>query len=110
MRTYNPGEVIKIAFPYDEGVGFKVRPVLIWKDLGDAFLAIKITSQQKGRDWELPLPRDQANGLTKDSVIRVNKIRKFRKSDFPNIIPIGTIGADKLSEVGRMLRKFKEHK
>ena len=36
-RTYDPGEIVEVVFPYEEGAGAKRRPALVLCDQGDTF-------------------------------------------------------------------------
>ena len=79
MRNYKSGEIVEVAFPFEDSPDEKVRPVLVIKDYGSELLVIKITSQHKGRDWDIEIPVDDFNGLTKASVIQADKAEKIPK-------------------------------
>lgn len=55
MRNYKSGEIIEVAFPFEEKSDKKVRPALVIRDLGESLIVAKITSKHKGREWDIEL-------------------------------------------------------
>ena len=109
MRKYSPGEIVEVAFPYEDSADEKVRHALVIKDYGDALLLLKITSQHKGLKWDIELPIDDFNGLTKPSVIQVDRYQKILKSKLSSIIPRGVINPIQLEIVKRKLKEYLKH-
>ncbi|MBR2207493.1 MAG: type II toxin-antitoxin system PemK/MazF family toxin [Synergistaceae bacterium] len=106
MRNYKQGEIVEIAFPFEEKNEKKVRPALIIKDFGDSLFVIKITSKHKGREWDIEIPKDDFNGLTLDSVIQVNQYIELEKSEISCIVPRGVINPLQLAVVKDRLKQF----
>ena len=105
MKKYNPGEIVEVAFPYEDRADEKVRPALVIKDYDDVLLLLKIT-QHKGLEWDIELPVDDFNGLTKPSVIQVNRYQKILKSKLSSIIPRGVINPIQLGIVKDKLKEY----
>ena len=106
MQKYNPGEIVEVAFPFEEKDGKKVRPALVIKDYGDSFIVIKITSKHKERKWDIEIPKDSFNGLTVDSVIQVNMFIELEKTALCTTIPRGVINQLQLAIVKEKLKEY----
>ena len=106
MKKYSPGEIVEASFPYEESAEEKVRPVLVLKDYGDEMLVIKITSKHKGRKWDIEIPAGSFSGLTKPSVIQVDRCGKISKSKLSAIIPRGIINPLQLEIVKQRLKEY----
>ena len=87
MRKYNAGEIVEIAFPYEDSPEEKVRPALVLWDDGANLLLIKITSQQT-------------------SVVQVNKYVKVPKSKLSSIIPRGVVNPMQLGIIKQKLQDY----
>lgn len=108
MRRYSQGEVVEVVFPFQEkDSGCKQRPALVLADRGATFVVAKITSQKKGRPWDVPIPKQGQNGLSIDSVVQVDSVRCLSKESLCSVIPRGAINPLQLSLV---LDKLKEYK
>lgn len=112
MRTYSPGDIVEVIFPFEENGGSKQRPALVLADEGESFIVAKVTSQHKGRKWDVLLPRSSENGLNVDSVVQVDKARKLSKKELCDVISRGNINPlqmalilDKAKEYRESLRK-----
>lgn len=110
MKRYEQGEIVEAAFPYEESPEEKVRPVLVLKDYEDEMLVMKITSKHKGREWDVEIPVDSFNGLTKPSVIQVDRCEKVSKSKLSAIIPRGVINPLQLEIVKSRLKEYIEQR
>jgi mRNA interferase MazF len=81
MPTFNPGDVVRVPFPYVETPVREVRPALVLsaEPIGpqnDLFWAVMITSSSN-RGWpgDVSIEQDhKAYGLPAPSVIRTEKI------------------------------------
>ena len=106
MKKYSPGEIVEIAFPYEDDTFEKVRPALVIRDYGDELVLLKIISRHKGREWDIEIPVDDFNGLSKASVIQVDKYRKVSKLKLSAIIPRGVINELQLGLVKSRLNDY----
>ena len=106
MRKYNSGEIIEVAFPFEEKNDKKVRPALVIRDFGESLIVVKITSKHKGREWDIELPKDNFNGLSVDSVVQVNQCVKLDKSEIASVIPRGIINPLQLAIIKTKLKEF----
>ncbi|MBR1438512.1 MAG: type II toxin-antitoxin system PemK/MazF family toxin [Synergistaceae bacterium] len=106
MKKYSPGEIVEVAFPYEESTEEKIRPVLVLKDYGNEMLVMKITSKHKGREWDIEIPVDAFNGLTRPSVIQVDRCVKVSKSKLSAVIPRGVINSLQFEIVKRRLKEY----
>ena len=106
-RKYEPGSIVEVIFPFEEGDGSKRRPALVVMDKGDGILLVaKITSQNKGRKWNVPLPCDQLNGLSVDSFVQVDKTIKLSRANVCDLIPRGCVNPLQLAVIMEKLREF----
>ena len=108
MRAYNQGEIVEIVFPFDEGTGSKQRPAIVLADEGDTLIAVKVTSQHKGRKWDIELPKDVGNGLAFDSVIQVDTVRKLSKKALCSVIPRGNVNSLQMSLILERIKEYRE--
>ena len=109
MREYKPGEIVEASFPYEDSEEEKIRPVLVIKDYGEEMLVMKITSQHKGREWDIEIPAGGFSGLTKASVIQADRCVKISKSKLSVVIPRGTINPLQLEIVKQRLFEYLKH-
>lgn len=111
MLKFEPGTIVEVVFPFEEGKASKRRPALVLKDDGDTtFIVAKITSQNKGRRWDVHIPRNSVNGLSIDSFIQVDKVIKLSKEKVCSLIPRGSIAPLQLAVIIDKLREFRESK
>ena len=110
MRKFNPGEIVEVAFPFEENNNKKVRPALVLYDYGESFLVVKITSQHKKRTWDIEIPHEDFNGLTVDSVIQVDKLTELNKTELCSIIPRGSINSLQLAIVKQKLEDYRKQR
>jgi mRNA interferase MazF len=80
MSTYQQGDIVIIEYPYSDGTGSKVRPVvIISNDTANAtdkdMLFAKITTNQRGDAFSMALnTTDTLRPLPRNSEARANKI------------------------------------
>ena len=67
-------------------------------------------SQLKGREYDIAILPDDFNGLTKPSVIQVDKCSKVHKAKLSAIIPRGTINSVQLGIVKDRLKEYLKSK
>ena len=78
--SYKPGQIIGANFPFSDLPEEKNRPILVWKDTGDRLVVSMITSRIRYGKWEVAISPDSGNGLSKPSVIRIDKTISIEKS------------------------------
>ena len=106
MRNYKFGEIVEVAFPFEESEEKKVRPALVIEDCGESFLLLKITSKHKGRKWDVEIPKDAFNGLSVNSVIQVDKCVRLKKNELCSIIPRGILNEIQIGIIKMRLREY----
>jgi mRNA interferase MazF len=81
MTSYQPGDLLLIAFPYTGGAQTKDRPALVLLDTGDADLLVaRITSQLYQTTHDVLLSDWQGAGLRAPSVVRLHKLATLEKA------------------------------
>lgn len=76
-------------------------------DKGDVILLVaKITSQNKGRQWDVQLPRDRFNGLSVDSFVQVDKAIKLSRDKVCDLIPRGCVNPLQFAVIMEKLKEF----
>jgi mRNA interferase MazF len=79
--TYQPGDVIVIAFPFPDASGSKLRPALVLLDTGDADVVVApITSRPHSSPHEVVLAHWRAAGLNVPSTVRLHKVATVERS------------------------------
>ena len=81
LRNYESGEIIEVAFPFEEKSDKKVRPALVISD-------------------------DEFNGLSVDSVVQANQCRELEKSKIARIIPRGIINPLQFAIIKTRIKEF----
>jgi mRNA interferase MazF len=80
MQTYPFSEIVLIAFPFSDSVGFKRRPALVLIDTGDTdILVARITGQLTKTPFDVELQAWQSAGLRLPSVVRLHKLATLEK-------------------------------
>lgn len=75
------GDIVLIPFPFTDLTGTKNRPALILADSDNDITVSFITTQLKWQEkFDIRLDPSNANGLKKDSLIRLNKITTLKKN------------------------------
>lgn len=81
MTTYQPGNVVLLAFPFTDGVRQKQRPALVLLDTGDPDIVVaRITSQPYTMAFDVALSDRAEAGLLLPSVVRLHKLATLEKS------------------------------
>lgn len=102
MINISKGDVVKIEFPFSDGVGSKIRPSLVISndevhDIGDV-LVVQITSGPKSDDLPIPIEaNDLDSPLPLKSYIRLHKIFVVERQMISGVI--SRLKADKYIEV-----------
>lgn len=80
MRTYDPGEVVLVSFPFADLVGTKRRPALVLVDTGDDDVIVaRVTSERVQSGYDVELTDWQEAGLVLPSVARLHKLATLEK-------------------------------
>jgi mRNA interferase MazF len=80
MTTYQPGEILLVAFPDSSGSLDKQRPAMVIADVGDEDVVLaRITTQLYSSDFDLLLNDWKVEGLLAPSVVRLHKIATLEK-------------------------------
>jgi mRNA interferase MazF len=86
MQQFNQGEIVIIEYPFSDGSGAKMRPVVIvsneFANINEKDLVFaKITTNQRGDNYSLPLlDSDTVRPLPKNSEVRANKFYTLDQS------------------------------
>lgn len=75
MTTYQPGDVVLVAFPFTGSAQAKQRPALVPLDTGDADVILaRITTQPYRTPHDVVIADWQGAGLLAPSVVRLHKL------------------------------------
>lgn len=81
MTTYQPGDLLLVAFPFSTPGQAKNRPALVLLDTGDGdFVAARATTQLQQTPWDIALTEWQHAGLLSPSTVRLHKLATLAKS------------------------------
>jgi mRNA interferase MazF len=81
MTSFQPGDVVLVAFPFTSGTEIKVRPALVILDTGDADVLIaRTTTQSYNTAYDVPLSGWRSAGLIVASVVRLHKLVTVHKA------------------------------
>lgn len=106
MPSFEPGDVVKVPFPYTDRATRQRRPALVVSDtkLADehGLLWVLMITSAENRHWpqDVEITALTKAGLPVASVIRPAKIATIESRDAE---PLGRIGPNLLSEVRRRL-------
>ncbi|MXX56703.1 MAG: type II toxin-antitoxin system PemK/MazF family toxin [Gemmatimonadetes bacterium] len=108
MRTFEPGEVIRVPFPYTDRATRQSRPALVvstarFQDLHGLLWVVMITSA-KNRGWpdDVPVADLRSAGLPVPSIVRSAKIATI---DASAASPLGRLPAAQLRQVTEGIRR-----
>jgi hypothetical protein len=73
MSKYNKGEIYFANVRFDEGIGAKIRPVLVVEYDGVKVSAYKMTSHAPRDEQDYPLRDWVKSGLRRETTVRLNK-------------------------------------
>jgi mRNA interferase MazF len=80
MPSYQPGEILLLAFPFTDSSGAKRRPALVLIDTGDNDIIVaRVTSQMASTSFDVTLTEWQNAGLLVASVVRTGKVATLEK-------------------------------
>jgi mRNA interferase MazF len=81
MTSFQPGDVLLVAFPFTSGGQTKQRPALVLLDTGDDELVVaRVTTQAYQTPHDVFLTDWRRAGLLAPSVVRLHKVATLAKS------------------------------
>lgn len=81
MTTYQPGDLVLVAFPFSTGAQTKNRSALVLLDTGDEdIVAARVTTQLQHTPYDILLTDWQKTGLLGRSVVRLHKLATLAKA------------------------------
>jgi mRNA interferase MazF len=105
MPGFEPGDVVRVPFPYSDGTARQHRPAFVIASVADGYLlwVLMITSDEN-REWpgDVPIPDHAACGLPAPSVIRTAKITTIEAGRADQL---GAIGPATLALVRKAVRQ-----
>lgn len=106
MPSFEPGDIIKVPFPYTDRATRQRRPALVVAahelETNHGLLWVLMITSAENRRWpdDIAIPVATRTGLPSPSVIRPAKIATIEVRDAE---PLGRITADTLAAVSRKL-------
>lgn len=80
MTSYQPGDIVLVAFPYARGAQIKNRPALVIVDTGNADVVVaRVTTQSYQPPYDVPITDWRGAGLLAPSVARLHKLATLEK-------------------------------
>ncbi|MBM4044045.1 MAG: type II toxin-antitoxin system PemK/MazF family toxin [Planctomycetes bacterium] len=80
MKTFRPGDIVLLSFPYADATGAKRRPSLIVLDTGDEDVVVaRVTTQPAKTEFDVAVVEWQQAGLLAASVVRLHKLATLQK-------------------------------
>lgn len=109
--SYEPGDILLVYFPFEEGNGEKDRRAIFWDEHDGLMVMTKITSSCRRPDdenfkWQLPLNPDPGSGLKNRSYVWVDQTRDVDVGKIIEKVPLGSLSKMQLAIVKDALRKF----
>jgi mRNA interferase MazF len=81
MTTYQPGDVVLVAFPHTGKTRTKNRPALVILDTGDADVVVaRVTTQLHQTPYDVVITDWQSAGLLAPSIVRLHKLATLEKT------------------------------
>lgn len=79
--TYQPGDLVLLAFSFTSGAKAKRRPALVILDVGDAdILVARVTTRSYDTHFDIALTDWQSAGLLAASIVRVHKVATLERT------------------------------
>ena len=76
------GEVYLCRFPFTDGIGAKVRPVLVLFDVGEDCVVCRVTGRLRTGGMNVAINDWNEAGLLKPSIVRLDKIITAERTVF----------------------------
>jgi mRNA interferase MazF len=81
MITFQPGELVLVAFPFTGGGQIKDRPALVILDTGDADVVLaRVTTMSYSTPYDIAISDWQGAGLLAPSTVRLHKLATLTKT------------------------------
>ena len=79
--SYQPGDLVLVAFPYTGGTQARNRPALVILDTGnDDVVVARVTTQMYQTPYDVSISGWQESGLLALSVVRLHKMATLEKT------------------------------
>src|SRR5262245_59503330 len=105
MMSYQPGDIVLIAFPYTGGAQSRTRPALVILDTGDAdVLVARITTQLHPTPHDVTIVDWRGAGPLAPSVARLHKLATLEKALIHR--RLGTLPQVERQSVAGLLRQI----
>jgi mRNA interferase MazF len=96
MPVFEPGQIVRVPFPYSDGVATQHRPALVVACPGDGFLLwVLMVTSAENRPWpgDVAIPDHRSCGLPAPSIVRSEKIATIdaSKADLRGVVPAGVL-------------------
>ena len=80
MTSYQPGDLVLVAFPFSQGGAGKQRPALVLVDTGDDDLLLaRVTTKTHRSRFDVRIIDWQPAGLLAPPVVRLHKLATITK-------------------------------
>jgi mRNA interferase MazF len=104
MTSFQPGDLVLVAFPFTGSGQTKNRPALVILDTGDADVVLaRVTTQAPSTSMDIPLTQWQASGLLASSTVRLHKMATIEKTRVRRIL--GNLQPPDRQQVSTVLRQ-----
>lgn len=104
---FEAGDILFVAFPFEDSDEEKERPALFWQYRGADFIVVsKITSRRRGLPFEMPMPPFFWNGLAKPSYVRLDQTVKISLDKVKSLRPLGRVNPLQLHILHEKLKEF----
>ncbi len=99
------GDIVLITFPFTDLSGSKLRPAVVLADTSLDFTVCFITTQIQWKEsTDVLLSPNPANGLRKQSLIRISKLATLDKSLAKGLL--GRLSESELTELNAKLKSL----
>lgn len=102
------GDILIASFPYDDGPGYKLRPVLFWGYDGGDVVVSMITSKFHDYEWQVPLPEALDTGLDLKSYVRLDRTRALSVSKVGMSGAVGRLDDDTMDVIAEKMREYRK--
>ena len=108
MSEPKPWEIWHARFNFDDGKGYKYRPVIVLGSLADGTLVMMVTSatNKLRLEHDCPIRHWREAGLDKPSIARVDRIAVTPASYLGSAGRIGRLAEEDIASVSAMLAKI----
>ena len=80
-RSYRPGEIVLLQFPFSDAAGMRRRPTLVMLDTGDEDIVVaRVTSHVVRDEFDIDVIDWESARLLLPSIVRVHKLATIEKT------------------------------